>query len=60
MPGEVRVCGQNVSVEDIRDAVARVKGVKRGAIEVSDLAAVKQRLKENQPPAMMDIVDYAR
>ena len=60
VPGEVRVCGQNVSVEDIRDAVARVRGAARGPIEVGDLAAVKQRLKENQPPTMMDIVDYAR
>ncbi|KAH9918415.1 uncharacterized protein BXZ73DRAFT_52982 [Epithele typhae] len=60
VPAVVHVYGDNVSVAEIRDAVARVKGVEKGPIEVGDVAAVKQRLRENQPPTLMDIVDYAR
>lgn len=60
VPADARVCGDVVSTEEIRDAVARVRGVEKGPIEVGDVAAVRKRLRENQPPTLMDIVDYAR
>ena len=60
VPNNVRVFGQNVSVEEIRDAVARMKGIPKGTIQVGDVAQVKKKLKENQPPTRMSIIDYAQ
>ncbi|KAI0755191.1 hypothetical protein C8Q80DRAFT_417048 [Daedaleopsis nitida] len=60
VPDVLRIAGQNVSVEDIRDAVARVKGVAPGKIIVEDLTAVKNALRENFPNPPSSIVDYGR
>ena len=60
VPEEIRIAASTVDFEEIRDLVAQIKGVEKGPIEVGDVAAVRKRLRENQPPTLMDIVDYAR
>ncbi|KAI0689356.1 hypothetical protein C8T65DRAFT_711807 [Cerioporus squamosus] len=56
VPNHVRISGQNVSYEDIRDAVARVKGVPKGEIKSYDLDEYKKNLKANPSNFIMDFV----
>ncbi|RPD64136.1 hypothetical protein L226DRAFT_552087 [Lentinus tigrinus ALCF2SS1-7] len=51
IPDVVRIAGQNVSMEDIRAAVARVKGVAPGKIKA---------LREDYPASQYRILDYIR
>ncbi|KAI0713565.1 hypothetical protein C8Q76DRAFT_620621 [Earliella scabrosa] len=60
IPDTVRIAGQVVSMEDIRDAAARVSGREPGEIVSGDLAAVKESLRKNFPNPPMSIIDYAR
>ena len=55
VPGDVRITGQMTNYEEIRDIVARVKGVEKGQIVSEDLAAKKDGLKElrNSPGAIL-------
>ena len=46
VPDEVRIAGSSVSFEEVRDIVARVKGVEKGKIVSEDLAAHKKALSE--------------
>ncbi len=56
VPNHVRISGQNVSYEEIRDAVARVKGVPKGEIKSYDLDEYKKNLKANPSNFIMDFV----
>ena len=60
VPDTVRIAGQIVSMEDIRDAAARISGREPGEIVSGDLAAVKESLRKNFPNPPMSIIDYAR
>ena len=55
VPNELRIAGSTHSTEEIRDIVARVKGVEKGQIVSEDLAAKKDGLKElrNSPGAIL-------
>ncbi len=57
----VRIAGQNVSMEDVRDAVARVKGVAPGRIiSLGDPAPAKKALREDYPDSQHRLLDYLR
>ena len=59
VPDDVRIGGQFVSIEGIREAVRRVKGVQL-EIEVADAQQVRAMLKANYPPTdPMAFVHYA-
>ncbi len=61
VPDVVRIAGQNVSMEDIRDAVARVKGVAPGKIvNLGDPAPAKKALRDVYPDSRYRILDYIR
>ncbi|KAI0717976.1 hypothetical protein C8T65DRAFT_99221 [Cerioporus squamosus] len=61
VPDDVRIAGQNVSMEDIRDAVARVKGVAPGKIvNLGDPAPAKKALRDEYPSSQYRIFDYIR
>ncbi|TFK86749.1 NAD(P)-binding protein [Polyporus arcularius HHB13444] len=61
VPDVVRIAGQNVSMEDIRDAVARVKGVAPGKIvNLGDPAPAKKALRDEYPDSRYRILDYVR
>ncbi|KAI0806853.1 hypothetical protein C8Q74DRAFT_1312876 [Fomes fomentarius] len=47
VPDVVRIAGDNVSIEDVRDIVARVKEVEPGEIVSEDLMALKESLRRN-------------
>ncbi|KAI0737950.1 NAD-P-binding protein [Daedaleopsis nitida] len=46
VPDELRIAGSTTTIEEIRDVVARVKGVEKGKIVSEDLAAHKKALSE--------------
>ena len=56
VPEDVRIAGQNLNYEDIRDAVARVKGVSKGEIVSEDLAAHKKMLQETKDKVIFEFV----
>ena len=56
VPTYVRIAGQNVSYEEIRDAVARIKGVSKGEIKTYDLDEYKRNLQANPSNFIMDYV----
>ncbi|KAI0745962.1 hypothetical protein C8Q76DRAFT_765012 [Earliella scabrosa] len=56
VPEDVRIAGQNLNYEDIRDAVARVKGVPKGEIVSEDLAAHKKMLQETKDKVIFEFV----
>ena len=56
VPTYVRIAGQNVSYEEIRDAVARVKGVPKGEIKSYDLHEYKKKLQASPSDFIMDYV----
>ena len=60
VPEDVRIAGAKTSVADLRDLVARVRGVEKGPIEVGDIAAVRAHIAAHQPATLMDIVNYIR
>ncbi|KAI0696576.1 NAD-P-binding protein [Cerioporus squamosus] len=55
VPDEVRIASNTLSFEDIRDIVARVKGVEKGKIVTEDLDAKREELKKapNAPGAIL-------
>ena len=46
VPDELRIAGTTTTFEEVRDIVARVKGVEKGKIVSEDLAAHKKALSE--------------
>ncbi|KAI0755213.1 hypothetical protein C8Q80DRAFT_1093731 [Daedaleopsis nitida] len=60
VPDVLRIAGQLVSMEDIRDAVARGRGVLPGSVVSEDLGAVKDALRANYPGPLENIADYVR
>ncbi|RPD57576.1 NAD(P)-binding protein [Lentinus tigrinus ALCF2SS1-7] len=56
VPTYVRITGQNVSYEEIRDTVARVKGVPKGEIKTYDLDEYKKNLQAKPSTFIMDYV----
>ena len=56
VPTYVRIAGQNVSYEEIRDAVARIKGVPKGEIKSCDLDEYKRNLQASPSNFIMDYV----
>ena len=50
VPDHVRIVGDTVSFADVRDIVARVKGIAPGEIKTEDLAAKKEALKAPDAP----------
>ena len=49
VPDWVHIAGNNVSVDDVADTVARVRSVPHGKVEVTDLEAFKKSLLEASP-----------
>ncbi|KAI0717975.1 hypothetical protein C8T65DRAFT_737503 [Cerioporus squamosus] len=61
VPDIVRIAGQNVSMEDVRDAIARVKGVAPGRIiSLGDPAPAKKALRDDFPASQYRMLDYLR
>ncbi|RPD57558.1 NAD(P)-binding protein [Lentinus tigrinus ALCF2SS1-7] len=56
VPTDLRIAGQNVSYEEIPDAVSRVKGVPNGAIKTLDLEEFDRNLKENPNDNLLDYI----
>ncbi|KAI9059755.1 NAD-P-binding protein [Trametes sanguinea] len=57
VPDEVRIAGATVSYEEIRDIVARVKGVPKGEIHSEDLETHKEALRHNPG---QNFIEYLR
>ncbi|KAI0628748.1 hypothetical protein C8Q77DRAFT_1161782 [Trametes polyzona] len=60
VPDEVRTEGSTASYEEIRDIVARVKGVPKGEIRTEDIARVKERLRQSPGKTFIDLIPYIR
>ncbi len=56
--GAVRIAGTVVSYEDVRDMVAKIKGLERGAISTGDLWNKKRELQEQGGQA--SVLEYIR
>ncbi|KAI0690292.1 hypothetical protein C8T65DRAFT_765677 [Cerioporus squamosus] len=56
VPTHVRIAGQNVSYEEIRDTVSRVKGVPKGEIESKSLEEFVNNLKANPNDNLLDYI----
>ncbi len=56
VPTNLRIAGQNVSYEEIRDAVARVKGVPKGEIRSKSLEEFNNNLKANPSNNVLDYI----
>ncbi|RDX41012.1 NAD(P)-binding protein [Lentinus brumalis] len=58
VPDELRIASNTLSIENIRDVVARVKSIEKGKIVTEDLAAKKEELKKapNAPGAILAII----
>lgn len=61
VPDELRIASDTLSFEEIRDLVARVKGVEKGKLVTEDLAAKKEELKKapNAPGAILGFIRSA-
>ncbi|KAI0644782.1 NAD-P-binding protein [Trametes meyenii] len=57
VPDTLRIAGYTASFEDIRDAVARIRGVPKGEIKSKDLAMLKESLRRDSGK---DFADYIR
>ncbi|KAI9067979.1 NAD(P)-binding protein [Trametes sanguinea] len=57
VPDEVRIAAATVSHEDIRDIVARVKGVPKGEVKGDDLQQHKENLRQHPGE---NFIDYLR
>ena len=58
VPDEVRISGDIVSYEDIRDTVARVKGVEKGTIVTKDLHALKETIRKDPGKNFLDYLKW--
>ncbi|RPD55669.1 NAD-P-binding protein [Lentinus tigrinus ALCF2SS1-7] len=58
VPDELRIASDTLSFEEVRDVVARVKGVEKGKIVSEDLVAKKEGLKGTQsaPGAILSYI----
>ena len=56
VPTDLRIAGQNVSYEEIRDAVACVKGVPKGQLRSRSLEQFDSNLKENPTDNILDYI----
>ena len=56
VPTDLRIAGQNVSYEEIRDAVACVKGVPKGELRSRSLEQFDSNLKENPTDNILDYI----
>ncbi|KAI0355070.1 NAD-P-binding protein [Trametes cingulata] len=54
VPDELRIAGSTVSFEEVRDIVARVKGVPKGEIKSEDLAQLKERIRQDPGKNFLD------
>ncbi|PIL35924.1 hypothetical protein GSI_01584 [Ganoderma sinense ZZ0214-1] len=59
VPGRLRIAGHNVSYDEIRDIVARVKGVPKGTIRSGDLKAAKENLSKHPTDNILDYITIA-
>ena len=58
VPDELRIAGDTVTYEDVRDLVARIKGVGKGDIKSEDLAQRKNALRENPGGNFLEYLRY--
>ncbi|RPD57559.1 NAD(P)-binding protein [Lentinus tigrinus ALCF2SS1-6] len=56
VPTDIRIAGQIVSHEEVRDAVARVKGVPKGEIRSRSLEQFNNNLKANPNDNVLDYI----
>ncbi|RDX47845.1 hypothetical protein OH76DRAFT_1419308 [Lentinus brumalis] len=56
VPAHARIAGQNVSYEEIRDAVSRIKGVPKGEIKSKNLEEFNSNLKANPNDNLLDYI----
>lgn len=56
VPDEIRIAGDTVSYEDIRDIVARVKGIEKGKIVSEDLHALKETIRKDPGKNFLDYI----
>ncbi|TFK84562.1 NAD(P)-binding protein [Polyporus arcularius HHB13444] len=56
VPAHARIAGQNVSYEEIRDAVSRIKGVPKGEIKNKNLEEFNSNLKANPNDNLLDYI----
>ncbi|TBU36926.1 hypothetical protein BD309DRAFT_1084954 [Dichomitus squalens] len=56
VPTDIRIAGQSVSYEDLRDLVSRVKGLPKGDIVSQDLAALKEKIRKDPPENIWEYV----
>ncbi|KAI0373207.1 NAD-P-binding protein [Pilatotrama ljubarskyi] len=52
---ELRIAGSTVSYEEVRDIVARVKGVPKGEIKSEDLAQLKGRIRQDPGKSFIEM-----
>ncbi|KAM5534545.1 hypothetical protein V8D89_011749 [Ganoderma adspersum] len=57
VPSRLRITGHNVSYDEIRDIVARVKGVPKGTIKSGDVRAAKDNLRKHPSDNIMDYIN---
>ena len=56
VPAQIRVGGNILDFEQIREIVSRVKGIPKGEIVCKDLVEAKEALKKNPSPTVFDYV----
>ncbi|KAI1795638.1 hypothetical protein LXA43DRAFT_1090797 [Ganoderma leucocontextum] len=56
VPDRVRIAGHNVSYEEVRDIVARVKGVPTGAVRSGNLKATKDNLSKHPTDNILEYI----
>ena len=60
VPANLRIAGQNVSYEEIRDAVSRVEGVPKGEIKSLSLEEFNRNLRKNPTTNVLDYIRCVR
>ncbi len=59
VPNRPRIAGHNVSYDEVRDIVARVKGVPKGAVRSGNLKAAKDNLSKHPSDNILDYIMWA-
>ena len=58
VPGKLHIAGHNVSYDEIRDIVARVKGLPKGTIRSRDLKTEKENLSKHPSDNVLDYIAW--
>ncbi|KAI0642076.1 NAD(P)-binding protein [Trametes meyenii] len=56
VPDELRVAGTTASYEDIRDLIAKTKGIPKGEVKSEDLAVLKARIRQDPGKNFLDYI----